>query len=148
MRNIVIIILAGLMFYGCKKSKFSSSPQLTFKSVSPGVLYPDQLIRFRLNFTDAEGDLEDSLYVEKVVTRCNRGGFVEKYKMPVFPTGKNTEGEIEVVYAHGINVSGYYSIGAPQCDFNDTCYFRFMLKDKAQNKSDTVNSSTFVIIKQ
>jgi hypothetical protein len=149
MRNTIITGLISLLIFGCKKDKFSTTPQLKYKSVSTKVLFPDQIITFKLSYTDAEGDLEDSLYVEKVVPRCSSSNFTQKYPLPRFPTGKNAEGEIEVAYAHGINLlPDYPTIGAPICSTNDTCFLRFMLKDKAQNKSDTVNSEMIVIVKQ
>ncbi len=145
MRNTILFAVLCLLFIGCNKNKFSTTPQLKYKSVNTTKLFNGQIISFKLSFTDAEGDLQDSIYVEKVEPTCAASGFKSKYLIPAFPTTKNAEGEIEISY--GYNVSNFPFIKSPQCGRNDTCYFRFMLKDKAQNKSDTVNSETIIIVK-
>jgi hypothetical protein len=145
MRNTILIALFALLFIGCKKDKFTSKPQLTFKSINTKVLDRDQIVIFTLAYTDLEGDLQDSIYVEKVEPKCALSGFKTKYLLPNFPSTKNSEGDIQVSF--GYNVSNFPLLKAPQCGRNDTCYFRFSLKDKAQNVSDTINSDVFVIIK-
>jgi hypothetical protein len=145
MRNTIVIALIALIFISCKKDKFTTKPQLTFKSINTKVLDRGQIVTFTLSYTDLEGDLQDSVYVEKIEPTCPRSGFKEIYKLPNFPTARNSEGEIQVSF--GYSVSDYPYITEPQCSRNDTCYFRFALKDKAQNISDTVKSDVFVIIK-
>ena len=39
----------------CKKDQFTTKPQLKFKSVSPQVLYPNQVIEFQIEYSDKEG---------------------------------------------------------------------------------------------
>ena len=145
MRYSILIVTISLLIISCGKDKFTTAPQLKFKSVNTTELSKGQVLTFKLSFTDGDGDLQDSLFVEKIEPNCPDSYFKQKYKIPVFPTSKNTEGDIEVSY--GYNVSGYPLIKAPQCNRNDTCYFRFMLKDKAQNTSDTVQSETIIIYK-
>lgn len=145
MRNTIVIALLALFFSACSKDKFTTKPQLKFESIDKKVLDRGEIINIKLRYTDLEGDLEDSIYIEKVEPNCPLSGFFERRKLPAFPTTRNSEGEINISY--GYNVNNYPLIKAPQCSRNDTCYFRFMLKDKAQNKSDTVNTDLFVIIK-
>jgi hypothetical protein len=131
----------------CGKDKFTTAPQLKYKSVNTTKLKRGEIIEFKLSFTDKEGDLQDNLFIQKVVPRCEKDTtFKIQWPLPVFPTSKNTEGEITVTYAYGI-VGNYPPIGEPKCGENDTCYFRFVLKDKAQNISDTVQSETIIIYK-
>lgn len=144
--TIIIIAIVGFIFSGCKKETFSSTPKLTYKSVNTTQLYPDQVIKFTLSFTDAEGDVTDTLYVQKVSFNCAASNFFDRYRMPKFPTTTNLSGDILVSYSNGINNPGYITV-ASRCNYNDTCYFRFMLKDRAGNKSDTVKSETIVIYK-
>ena len=69
------------------------------------------------------------------------------YALPDFPSSSNIEGTLEVAYTFGV-IDGQYPSAPESIGCNiDTCYFRFMLKDKANNKSDTVNSETIVLIK-
>ena len=147
MRNTIIIIaIVSFIFFSCKKESFSSTPALTYKSVNTTQLYPDQIIKFYLGFTDAEGDVIDTLYVQKVSLNCAASNFSDRSRIPVFPTSKNLSGEILVSYSNGIDNPGYNTV-ASRCDYNDSCYFRFMLKDRAGNKSDTIKSETIVIYK-
>jgi hypothetical protein len=103
-------------------------------------------LQIKLSFTDSEGDLSDSIYVEQVSRNCARTFFKSMYKLPDFPIVKNSEGDLLISY--GYRVPNYPALKEPQCDIPvDTCYFRFMLKDKAQNKSDTIQTEDFYLIK-
>lgn len=144
MRNSIILAIVSLVFLGCKKETYSSTPTLTYKSVNTTKLYPDQVIKFNLDFTDLEGDVIDTMFVQKVSLNCGASNFFDRYRMPLFPTTKNISGEALISYANGINVPGYITV-ASRCNYNDTCFFRFMLKDRAGNKSDTVKSEIIVI---
>ncbi len=130
-----ILILAILT--GCKKDKFQSTPSLKFKSVSTTNLPANQNIQFTLTFTDAEGDINDSLYIEKFEPHCVNSNFTDYYTIPSFPTSKNEQGDILVDFR-------YFDI-APKCDQNDTAVFRFAIKDKANHVSDTVSSPPIII---
>lgn len=134
-----------LFLFSCNKDKYTTIPQLKYKSANKKVFKSGDIITFTLSFTDAEGDLQDSLYVEKFEPKCVNSRFKQLYKIPSFPTSKNQTGEITITY--GYNVSSYPPILGPQCNRNDTCIFKFVLKDKAKNKSDTATSETIVLIK-
>ena len=130
-----------LGYFGCKKSKYETIPSLTYKSVNTTELQRGQTLSFTLSFTDAEGDLTDSLTVIKLVRACPaglNGSFIQPYKLPDFPTGKNQKGDIIVTYD--------YNEVNPKClARNDTAIFKFVLKDKAQHISDTAVSGPIVI---
>jgi len=147
MRYTVLISILIIILAGCNKNKYTTTPQLKYKSVNTKTLASGQLLTFTLSFTDAEGDLlaDSSLYVEKFEPKCVNSRFKQYYRIPTFPTGKNQSGDITVTY--GYNVSGYPPILPPQCSRNDTCFFKFVLRDAAKNKSDTAVSETIVIIR-
>lgn len=145
MRNTILFSIFFLFLISCNKDKYTTIPQLKYKSANKKVFSSGDIIRFTLSFTDAEGDLQDSLYVEKFEPKCVNSRFKQLYKLPTFPTGKNQAGEIIVTY--GYNVASYPPILGPQCNRNDTCVFKFVLKDKAKNKSDTATSETIVLIR-
>lgn len=144
--TILFSIFLFALLMGCTKDKFGSKPTLTFKSVNTTVLPPGQLIEFTLSFADKEGNLAGSIYVEKDEPTCPASSFNETDSIPSFPTSKNEKGEITVTY--GNNASTSYSNIAPQCQRNDTAVFRFAIKDKANNISDTVSSPPIIIIYQ
>ncbi len=146
MRYPIILTIFIFLLAGCKKDKFSTIPQLKYKSVNTKKLSRGEVITFTLSFTDAEGDLTDSLFVQQFVRNCLASNLKRPlYKLPEFPTSKNQEGEILVTY--GYEVNGTVPLVSPKCNRNDTAIFRFVLKDKAQNKSDTVSSDPIIIIR-
>ncbi|MBL0358602.1 MAG: hypothetical protein IPP72_17840 [Chitinophagaceae bacterium] len=144
MRNTILIAVISLAIISCTKNKFETTPKLKYESVNTTQLSSGQIIQFKLSYTDAEGDLQDSIYVEKYGINCELSRFKAYYLMPEFPVVKNSEGDIIVSYGYG--VSNYPLIQSPQCSGkNDTCYFLFMIQDKAKHKSDTVASETIII---
>ncbi|MEJ7673600.1 MAG: hypothetical protein WKF59_13075 [Chitinophagaceae bacterium] len=48
------------------------APQLKYESVNNKVFRSGDVIQFTLSFTDAEGDIDDSLYVEKFEPKCEQ----------------------------------------------------------------------------
>ncbi len=150
------LLIAGLILIGlaaCTKDKFNTVPQLKFKSVSTNVLYPDQAIQFKLEYTDKEGDIQDSIYIEKITRNCSSSNFSGLYAIPTdVPEVKDSKGEMIITFAYGVNL-GYPAIKEPACGtasnpINDSCVFRFALKDKANNVSDTISSPEIVLIKR
>ncbi len=143
MRNTILIAVISLVIISCNKNKFSSAPQLKFKSVNTHDVFEGQTLQIKLSFTDKEGDLQDSIFVEQYSTNCTNTHFKDLIKIPAFPIVSNTEGDILISY--GYRVPPVFK--EPQCNVTDTCYFRFALKDKAQNKSDTVQTDAIYIHK-
>jgi len=138
--TVLFSILLLAILTGCKKNKFQSTPSLKFKSVSTTVLPPNQGIQFKLSFTDAEGDLNDSIFIQKIAANCATSNFDDYYEIPSFPTSSNEQGDILVTFRY-IDVT-------PRCQQNDTAVFRFAIKDKANHVSDTVSTPPIIIISQ
>lgn len=63
MRNTLLFIVIAAVLVGCGKDKFTTNPQISFKSISPNVLRSDVvkggqvLPKLVIHVTDAEGDL-------------------------------------------------------------------------------------------
>ena len=140
MRNAILFSIFILLLTGCNKDKFNTKPSLKYESANRNVIGRNEgAIVFTLSFTDAEGDLTDTLTIVKFEPNCANSGFTAPYALPQFPTGKDQEGDILVTF-------GYNDI-SPKCfPRNDTAVFKFVLKDKAQNISDTAVSEPIVII--
>ena len=132
---------------GCKKDKVGSKPTLKFKSVSTKILPPHSLIQFTLSFTDAEGDLNDTMFVQKIEPSCELSNFTQNYIIPTFPVSKNEKGDLIVTFGNNPTDIAYFNIAA-QCSRNDTAVFRFAVKDKANHVSDTISSPPIIIIYQ
>ncbi|MGI8637469.1 MAG: hypothetical protein ACR2KZ_18895 [Segetibacter sp.] len=148
--KILLTIVAFGFLAGCSKDNFTSKPQLKFKSVNTNVLSRNQSITFTLEVTDAEGDLQDTIWVQEIVKNCSLAGSggTARYPMPPFSAVKNLKGDIQVCYSYGVNL-GCPAIIEPKCrNRNDTARYRFWIQDKAKNVSDTVSSSEVVILQQ
>jgi len=147
--KLLILLAIPAMFYGCKKDTYTTKPQITIKSMSSNTLSQGNLLTFQISFTDLEGDVQDTLWVQKVSRTCPTSPgaqFTSKNKVPDFTPTSNLKGILEIGYAYNANVPGYSTITG--CGLkNDTCYFRFCLKDKAKNVSDTINSDNIILIK-
>src|SRR5579862_1494821 len=66
MKGIVVILLVGMMFFGCvKPPSYSVVPSITFNSMSPTTVSssvlqisnPPDTTRVMINFTDGDGDI-------------------------------------------------------------------------------------------
>lgn len=141
--TILFSIILFALLSGCSKDKFKSTPELKFTSVNTTELRTGQLLRFTLSFTDAEGDLSDSVYIEKIIADCPTGSFSQLYAVPPFPSTTNQKGDLIITF--GYNVDSYPQVN-PQCNKTETAIFRFALRDKANHVSDTISSPPISII--
>jgi hypothetical protein len=144
--SIVIGSVAILIIAACGKDNFTTKPQLTFLKAEDYDVDRGGLIEMKLEFTDAEGDLQDSIYIQRVVPRCTQSNQTIGYPMPAFPTTKDVKGEIDITFVNGVFLPGYVAIPSPACGRPDTTTFRFWIKDKAKNVSDTVTTDKPIII--
>lgn len=139
MRKTVLFSLVVFLFAACQKDKYQTTPQLKFENVNTKVLARNETLKFTLSFTDAEGDLTDQIFIQKVEPNCANSFFTAGYPLPTFPSGKNQKGEVTVTF-------GYNDV-SPKCfPRNDTAIFKFILRDKAQHTSDTAVSPAIVIL--
>lgn len=147
--KISILFAIAVMFYACNKDTYTTKPQIKIKSINHTVVSQGDLLLFQLEFTDKEGDIQDTLWVQKISKICpNENGvqFVTPYRVPNFTPTANLQGVLEFGYGYNANVSGYETIRGCT-NKNDTATFKFWLKDKANNRSDTITSQAIVLLK-
>ena len=65
MRTTFILAFLILVFSACKKDKFTTAPQISYRSISPGdISYSTNVIPIlTFSITDAEGDLDKTAYI-------------------------------------------------------------------------------------
>lgn len=143
--TILFSILLLAILTGCGKPKFSSTPSLKFTSVNTTELRSGQTLQFTLSFTDAEGDISDSIFTQKIVPGCAASEFAQGYSIPSFPASKDQKGDILISF--GLNVNGIPQVIGPTCNQNDTAIFKFYIRDLAKHISDTVSSPPIIIYK-
>ncbi|MDB5246620.1 MAG: hypothetical protein JWQ40_1014 [Segetibacter sp.] len=142
---LLTIFIIGVLT-GCGKDGVDSRPTLKIKSVSNDIVPLNGTLSFEFDFTDLEGDVSDTLYMKKIrlnkrITPTIRDSF--KLKVPDAPSKQKGILRVELGYQNFL-ITG----NPPGTPENDTLLFRFVLKDKANNKSDTAISEQIVIIRQ
>lgn len=148
-----LLIITGLLLFivmGCDKTTFTTKPQISFKNISNTTLSAtNPILFFEIRFTDKEGDVQDTLWVQKISKVCpNSPGvqFISKNKVPDFTSVPNQEGVLEIGFAYNANI-GNYPVITGCGNRNDTATFKFWLRDKAKNVSDTLVSPPIILLR-
>ena len=144
MRTTLLIALGCSLIAGCKKDKFTTVPQISYKSIKPNVAFSNiptgqQVIPvLTIHVTDAEGDLgfksgTDTSFV--VIKNLTTNKF-DSIKLPdVLTAGKkNFEADIE------ITLSSFLGASARPRPKTDTLYFEIYVRDFAKNKSNIIRT--------
>lgn len=132
----------------CKKDSVSTKPQVKIKSITPAVVNTGNLIKVKATFTDKEGDIGDSVIL---VLKRN-----DNINPPTTDTIKYTfanfglpaslkKGELDITFLYNSSSSDYANLPGV---LNDTeASFGIIIKDRAGNKSDYVESSKILLKK-
>jgi hypothetical protein len=133
----------------CKKDTFETKPKLEFKRVNATTFAQGNTVSFVIEFTDKEGDI-DSIYIHRVSKVCPTSGSYRtpgRERMPSeYEQTKNVKAEFAINFAYNVSNAGFPTLTA--CGIrNDTAFFKFWVKDKAGNISDTVSSPNVVFLK-
>lgn len=138
MRYTLIFSMALLLLCACNKDKFTTAPQIEYKSIAPNVadnLSPTPVIT--ISITDAEGDMgitsKDTafIYMKNLLTN--------DFDSLPFPdlqaSGKsNFKAEVDFVTSKVFKCRSLP--GFPL--HTDTLYFQVYIKDFAKNKSNVI----------
>jgi hypothetical protein len=161
--KVLIVFIAALVIVSCGKDVYTTSPHLTFTSVNGSVFPNGALIQFKLNVTDKQGDIQDSIFMQRITfvpacigndstgndTAVKGNGF----QMPQFTGNPDINASITLTFTNATSdgVDGSISPcteGTSGEQIKDSCYFKFWMKDNAGNISDTVSSPTIVLLAQ
>jgi hypothetical protein len=147
MRFIPIFVLALLLF-NCGKNKFTTKPQLKYRSVSSTTISGPQTLTIKLDLTDKEGDFTTLLGMKKTVAGCPTSNFTDSSSFTIpdeFIKTKGSHGEVNVIldrFKRGSN-SCLLPMNAIR---PDTTIFSFWTRDKAGNVSDTAYTEQIIIL--
>ncbi len=145
---VALVIVLVSIIVACNKNKFQTRPSLEFKEVNNDTLSQGNLLRFTLEFTDKEGDVTDSIWIQRVSKVCPTS-FPNpiRYAIPsTFIGSKNIKADFQINYRYNVINADYPPIGG--CPNKvDTSVFRFWVRDKAGNVSDTVSSPNIVFLR-
>lgn len=142
---LVSLIAAGLLA-ACSKDKYNTKPLLVFKSVSTNVVPNGGSLRFEFELFDKEGDISDTFYIKKIrINKLTKPTIRDNVKL-AFPKVPNTsKGIVELNLTYQNYLISAINPGNPAQ--NDTLIFKFAIRDKEKNVSDTVTSDPIVIIR-
>jgi hypothetical protein len=138
MKRLNLIILSAILLsvISCGKSKnFPSTPDLTFKGISPSEVRASDSVQIVCGFRDAEGDIQDSIFY-----KASNNNVFAPYAIPNFPAQRNMEGNIILVLERDLDFST--PVGGAAAD---TLSFDVYLKDRAGHISDTVRTTKVVV---
>jgi len=144
--KILVALIAMSVLAACKKDKYNTTPKLVLKSVSSNVVPNGGSLRFEFEIFDKEGDISDTFFLRKIRTnRITRPTIRDSFRIQ-FPNVPNTtNGLIDLNLSHQNYLISAINPGNPPQ--NDTLIFKFVIRDKAKNKSDTITSDPIVILR-
>lgn len=143
MRYSLLFAIAILFFTACKKDKYTTAPQIVFKSFNPaeGSTYnrvDDQPVMV-LEITDAEGDLGNisATEISKVYIKNTLTNKEDSIDFPDLRSvsKSNFKANIEIGL---FSVMGGRSLPFNQRPYQDTLHFELYVKDFAKNKSNVI----------
>jgi hypothetical protein len=147
MRLIPIFVFVFL-FFACNKDKYTTKPQLKYKSANATRISGNQVLQLRLDLTDKEGDFTTLLGLKKTVAGCANSNFIDSAKFSIpddFLKTKGTHGELVITLNK--NDRGSNTCSVPGGGTRpDTTVFKFWTRDKAGNTSDTALSEQIIIL--
>lgn len=136
MRYTLLIAISLLGLTACNKDKYTTTPQIKFKSIEPDVYRVGQTTApiLTITVTDSEGDLgirpgNDTAFVYVLDPRTS---MLDSFPMPDISTAsvKNFEAEVRIDMKQSIR-----PITVP-----DTLYYDIYIRDFAKNKSNVMRT--------
>lgn len=134
---LVLIVLA------CNKDKFTDTPQVEIKSISPTTVFSGDVISLKGKYTDDQGDLDSILIVYKwynASTVVRKDTFRYTFSDLGVPN-KTRQADIEVNFEYNTNNNSAL-VPLPGVSLRDTtATFGLILKDKAKHVSEYKESN-------
>lgn len=150
MKVVFGLLALALGVLACNKEDFQTKPQIRVLSATPELVAIGQPLQVALEFTDKEGDVDDSVTV--IRTRLNSRDLIKtpfpiRYKIPLFPDKQKGEMEVSMAWATALTLQNP-PLRIPGTNTNefDTLRLQFSVKDAKGNRSDTVTMEQNVIV--
>lgn len=151
---VCLLFLVSIVTFSCKKDKYTTEPQVTVKSISPGEVRQGTngsftVITLDAKFTDDEGDLDSVIFVTKyydgdAVTFTDT---TFRYSLDALNLPKKTrQGDVTVQFEYNTNNSGGTYITYPGVIKDTTATLGLILTDKAAHRSNYGESSKIRLI--
>lgn len=140
---VLLASVSALIVVACSKEKYTTEPQIKFKSVSPSEAEKGDIISFTCSFTDEEGDIQDSIIfvVKRFATIPTIDSFALKLNPDVIPEGRL--GDIQIQFRYGEIDPNYVFLNQESTD--TPVSFGMMITDRAGHRSNWVESSQIIL---
>lgn len=139
-----------VLIVACGKDKFETKPTIKIKSLGPNPVPMNSGMVIELEYTDKEGDIADSLWVRKVRINQRKIATIRDSFYLQLPTDapEKSKGIIKLTFNYQDHLISAQNPGTPPNAAPDSLIFRFVLRDKAKNASDTVDSDLVIVERQ
>jgi len=150
--KLLIVALSVLGCITCSKDTYNTKPTLKFESVNGTVFEQQSIVTFKLQCTDKEGDVVDTIWVQRIskVKACDTLSHIDSFRIQDFNPPKNVKADFYFTYGYATPFPPNLAACTNQNSESttDTSYFRFWMHDRAQHVSDTAKSPDIVFLKQ
>jgi len=142
-----LFVFSLVLLIACKKDKYTTEPQIKFKSISPSQAVKGQIISFTCSFTDDEGDIQDSIiYVFK---RFSTVPTVDTFRIKLnpakIPVGRL--GDIDLKFSYGEfpadNSAAFINLETVDTQVS----FGLIMRDRAGHRSNYAESGKITLKK-
>jgi hypothetical protein len=137
----LVITASVIIVAACNKDKFTSTPQVEIKSISPETVFSSDIITVKGKYTDEEGNLDSILVVYKwyngaIVTRKDTFRYsFEGLKLPP----KTRDADIELNFEYNTFNTDFAKLSGVSKD--TTATLGLILKDKDSLRSNYSESA-------
>ena len=145
MRYSLLFAIAILVFTACKKDKYTSAPQIEYKSINPNTAFSNFSCTFQdipvltIHVTDAEGDLGfiDGGDTSYVFIKNLLNNELDSVKLPDIRSAavKNFSADID------INLCDFLATSNRPRPKTDTLYFEVYVRDFSKQVSNTIRTA-------
>jgi hypothetical protein len=142
--------LALLLFVACNKDKYQTTPTIEIKSIDPTTVAINTPLIVELEYTDKEGDIQDTIFVKKIrINQKKLNTLRDSFALPLPGDAPDKQkGTIKLTLDYNNYVTSAVNPGNPPNAAPDSLIFRFILQDKGNHRSDSVESGLIVVLRQ
>ena len=144
---VLLTIAAGLI--ACDKSKYNTKPSLKLRHINSYEIPVNGSMVIEFDYTDKEGDISNQLILKKERNNKRKVATIrDSLALPVPDFPKFKQGVVEANLGYQlylISAQNPPTTGNPPRAESDSLTLKFVLKDKADNVSDTVVIENVII---
>lgn len=145
MRSTILLALSVLIFSSCNKDKYTTAPQISFKSINPDFassnltnLDKESAPKLTIEITDAEGDVGfiSGKDTSRVYIKNLKSGNLDSFYLPDIRSvvGKNFKADVIVNLFDALDCVN----PGPVRPRTDTTFYEVYVRDFAKNKSNVI----------